>query len=550
VPLVVLVVALAAILLPAAATADTEAELLRSRIEQLDSGVELRIGDASIAAVRLIPEFYQRRGFRPAWGDPEDVRTLMGRVSAAHEHGLDPADYHVTELRRLMAAEAGPATRVDLDILLTDSLLRLGYHLRFGKIAPGDLDPNWNLDRNLGGRDPATMLEEALGRGSIDALLDTLTPTSVYYSRLKAALARYREIAGAGGWPMVPEGPALEPGMRDVRVALMRRRLEITGDLQAAPTGEPEVYDEAVGRAVEQFQRRHHLGVDGVVGPRTIGAMNVPAGARVDQIRVNLERARWVLHVPDDNFIVVNIAGFHVFVVEDGEISWNARAQVGKLYRKTPVFRSTMKYIVFNPTWTVPPTILRNDILPEVKKDPGYLKKKDIEVLDQSGKVLDALSIDWQSVSARRFPYILRQRPGPKNALGLVKFIFPNEHFVFLHDTPSRALFDRVDRTFSSGCIRVDRPMELAEHLLRDPVKWNAGTIAALIESGETKTVFLPEPLTVMLLYWTVGVPREDVVDFMGDVYDRDGRVLKALGAEFAYRPVQGVPAYLDRDGS
>jgi murein L,D-transpeptidase YcbB/YkuD len=201
----------------------------------------------------------------------------------------------------------------------------------------------------------------------------------------------------------------------------------------------------------------------------------------------------------------------------------------------TPVFTSEMKYMVFNPTWTVPPGILSKDILPKLKKDPGYLAAKNMSVIDSDGKVVDPATLDFSSYSARSFPYQIRQEPGPWNALGRVKFIFPNPHFVFLHDTPSKALFERLDRSFSSGCIRTENPLELAELLLDDPEKWNQEAIQAVLDAKQTRTVYLPEPIPVLLLYWTV-FPEDDwQLRFLGDIYKRDGRILEALDGEFKF---------------
>ncbi len=329
--------------------------------------------------------------------------------------------------------------------------------------------------------------------------------------------------------------------MQDARVALLRQRLATTGDLERDGNSAGNLYDESLKAAVVRFQDRHGLGTDGVVGNQTLEAMNVPVEARIDQIRVNLERTRWVFQDIEDHFIVTNIAGFRVFRVGGGEIEWTTRAQVGKPYRRTPVFKAKMKYLVLNPTWTVPPGILRNDILPAVRKDPGYLQRKGLAVIDRNGKEVDPATIDWSTVSARGFPYQLRQGPGPNNALGRVKFIFPNEHFVFLHDTPSRELFERPDRSFSSGCIRIESPLDLAAQLLADQPEWSRARIDRVIKSGSTQTVFLSKPLTVLLLYWTVGVELQDTIQFMKDVYERDSAVLEALEGEFVYSPPAGV---------
>jgi murein L,D-transpeptidase YcbB/YkuD len=289
--------------------------------------------------------------------------------------------------------------------------------------------------------------------------------------------------------------------------------------------------------AVRAFQARHRLPDDGVVGPGTLAELNVPVEARILQIRINLERARWVLHetIPGD-FVVVDVAGFEAAYIRDREPIWRARIQVGRPYRQTPIFRSKIDHVVFNPTWTVPPGILAKDILPAVRRDAGYLAHKGLDVIDRSGRKVDSAGIDWPRQSARSFPYVLRQEPGPDNALGRVKIGFPNPYAVYLHDTPSKALFEESARAFSSGCIRVEQPLELARLLLNDPREWDARAIDEVVTAGKTRTVRLRQPVPVLLMYWTIdpNVPGRTV--FKRDPYGRDARLAQALDAPFRPR--------------
>jgi murein L,D-transpeptidase YcbB/YkuD len=235
-----------------------------------------------------------------------------------------------------------------------------------------------------------------------------------------------------------------------------------------------------------------------------------------------------VFYDPESEFLVVNVAGFQLYLVRRGDIVWRTRVQVGRPYRQTPIFRAEMTYLVVNPTWTVPPTILRNDILPAVRRDPAYLASRNIDVFDSRGRAVDAAAADW---SGRNPPYRLVQRPGIDNALGRIKFMFPNEHAVYLHDTPSRDLFERDSRAFSSGCIRVENPLELAGHLLGSGRAQDR--LEALVASGRTETVFLDKPMTVMLLYWTAEVDAQGRISFFPDVYQRDAAVIAALAEPF-----------------
>ncbi len=367
---------------------------------------------------------------------------------------------------------------------------------------------------------------------SIVDYLAEIVPRGRLYVQLVDALGRYRDIQVRGGWSAIRSGATLHPGDVDGRVVMLRQRLSAELDLDAETGRDANLFDAPLERAVIEFQKRHGLDGDGVVGPKTLQALNVPVSVRIGQLKASLERGRWVFEdvQKTDDLILVNIASAQVALVRDHEVVWVARAQVGKPYRQTPVFRGDLKYLVVNPTWTVPPTILRRDVLPRLKADArGYLASKKMDLLDRNGRRVDPTSVDWASVSARSFPYSVRQRPGPHNALGMIKFIFPNPHFVFLHDTPHRELFDRSARNFSSGCIRVEAPFQLAELVLADPVTWNRATFDEVLETRETRTIHLDQPLAVYVLYWTAMALSDGTVQFFEDVYDRDKVVLEGL---------------------
>jgi murein L,D-transpeptidase YcbB/YkuD len=546
----VLLIALFAVTVgPASAQLDPLSEQLRQRVEQLREGRTLEIEGTRLAAVQFIPQFYERRGFQLAWTDRRNVEDLLGLINGTYEHGLDPEDYHASAVRDLVqrpmvAGSAGAAHRVELDLLLTDILVRLSYHLHFGKLDPADLDADWNFGRNLNGNDPVQTLSEAIASDSLKAFVTNKHQGPYFYARLKQALADYRAIAEAGGWPQLPAGPTLHPGDLGERVAALRRRLLVTGDLPDSANQEPQRFDQVLEAGVRSFQERHGLEVDGKVGRSSLKALNVTVEERIGQLRVNLERIRWIYQDLPEDFVLVDIAGFHVSLVRGGEVVWTARAQVGRPFRSTPVFRSTMKYLVFNPTWTVPPTILRKDIIPKLKQNPDYLTAKNMTLLEADGAQVDPKSVDWAKVSGRNFPYTVRQEPGPDNALGRVKFMFPNPHFVYLHDTPSKSLFDRAQRSFSSGCIRVERPLELAELLLNDPKKWDRQSIQELLDGARTQSVVLDQPLPVLLFYWTAEVADDGRVHFREDIYGRDQRVLKALDASPQFTVPDGMPKW------
>jgi murein L,D-transpeptidase YcbB/YkuD len=529
-------------LAPTTTTAqDDVAEALRLAIERMQVSGRLERSDVSVASRQALAELYERRRFQAAWNRPQQAMELLELIVASEADGLDPNDYHIAAVRRgvemLVGSNPLPATeRAELDILLTDALVRLAYHQRFGKVDPYTLDPQWNFRRELANADPVAALQAAMDAQSLRQYFDTLVPRGWFYRAMRDGLARYRAIAASGGWPTVAEGPTLRPGDTDSRIQAMGRRLAVTGDLSdSALSAISDRYSPELEQAVRRFQARHGLDVDGVVGPGTLRAMNVSAAQRVRQLEINLERARWVLDDISDYFILVNIAGFRVYVVRDREIVWETRAQVGRPYRKSPVFRDEMKYLVLNPTWTAPYSIATRDLLPQIKQDPEFFETRGFDLLDRNGNRVNPSSVDWSGVTTNSFPYTLVQRPGPANAMGRVKFMFPNPHAVYLHDTPSRYLFDRADRTFSSGCIRIENPFELAEILL-GPDGWDQERFSDVLDTKKERTVFLSQPVPVLLLYWTAQASPDGTVSFFPDVYQRDAAIDRALDEPFTLK--------------
>lgn len=527
-----------ALILPAYSFSEEvdKASILQQRLEYLQTNPATKLHEKSLAAIPFLLELYSRRNFRPTWNDNGHIEEFISIIETTTEEGLNPDDYHAAALRDLqqkVSAESSQQEQVDFDILLTDALFRLGTHLRFGKVDPVRLDSNWNVGREIKTDDPVALFQDAIDSDSLKAFINERIPRQAFYLRFKQALKQYRAIRDAGGWPVIPDGSVLKPGMTDPRVAIMRERLSAEGDLVAAVNSPSHLYDDELEQAVIRFQQRHGLDADGVAGQKTFTAMNVSVENRISQIKVNLERSRWVFTDLTGDFLVVNIAGYKLYLVKNDELVWTSNVMVGKTYRKTPVFKSKMKYLVWNPTWTVPPGILRRDIIPKMKKDPDYLNKKGYLLLDRDGNEVDQATVDFSSLSSRNFPYIVRQPAGPNNALGQVKFIFPNGHFVFLHDTNHRELFIHSKRAFSSGCIRVEDPLKLAELLLENPERWDNDGIQRVLTSGKTQTVHLAEPLSVLLLYWTTVVAPDGSVSFYEDVYGRDQRIIESLDQPF-----------------
>ena len=514
----------AAFLLPLRAIAQ---ESLQPLLHSLSTAGELQIAGARVYDLSVTQEFYASSAYAPVWTNPAAVGELADSIEQAWREGMNPQDYHQQQVQGLRdgSLDLDVAAR---DLLLTDALVRLTYHYALGKLEPKDFVATWNFEHRLPAVDPVEWLGKVTDYGGISAGLDNLKPASEIYQNLVSALAQYRAIQTNGGWIAVDEGPTLRNGESGQRVAQLRLRLLGEGDLAAAPAVAADFFDDELEQAVMQFQRRHRLDADGVVGQQTLAAMNVTVAQRIDQIRVNLERARVLQDIPP-TAVVVDIAGFEVSLFRDGQRLLRSRAQVGRPYRSTPVFRDTIRYIEFNPTWTVPPTILQKDVLPAIRRDPGYLRRRNMQVLTRDGTVVNPGSINWQDYPQRGFPYIIRQQPGPENALGRMKVMFPNEHMVYLHDTPSRDLFNRSERTSSSGCIRVEKIDELVELLLDDPELWNRAAIDAVIDARKPRRISLVNPVPIYLVYWTVQVEADGEVHFKRDPYDQDGVLLTAL---------------------
>lgn len=501
-----------------------------------------------IVWLERIQEFYERRSFQPAWSNAHTAQELRQALMDSYQDGLDPEDYHAPLLNALAIRLTTPAAtevlRAQYDILLTDALLRLGYHLSFGKVDARSFDAQWNYGRTLAAMDVSQEIEKAIAADNIYQRIEGLKPAHYMYTRLKHELERYRQIEAAGGWETIPAGAALKPDMNDPRVAALRARLILSGDFPAAQASDSAIYDPALVSAVKAFQERMGLTADGVAGAATFAELNVPVAKRILQLRVNLDRGRVLLQDLPNEFLVVNIAGYTVYLVRGQDVVWESRVQVGKTYRRTPIFRSEISYLVWNPTWTVPPGIIQNDILPAARRDPASITRKGLKVLDGAGRQIDPASVDWSQYRSGYIPYTLRQDGGPDNALGRVKFMFPNPFMVYLHDTPSRRLFDSADRTFSSGCVRVERPFELAERLLADPVKWNQAGIEKALATQQTQNVTLKTRMPVLLAYWTAWVDSTGV-RFRRDVYGQDAKWAAGLNAPFKVReqPLFGPPA-------
>lgn len=493
-------------------------------------------GQALFSQIEL-PQFYTNRNYEPAWTDKKNIKDLLESIESAHDEGLDPEDYHYQEIQNLLAKKKSASLtnpeQADLDLLLTDALILYASHLLGGKLEQSKLRAKWDVEKNARPENVDSLLTVTLYNKQVKPALQTMKPAHYMYMLLKVHLKRLRSEADEGGWPQVSGGETLKKNMDDPRIMEIRDFLMATGDLKETDNNQESVFDQELEDAVKKFQTRHGLTDDGAIGKGTIEQMQVPVERRIEQIKLNLERLRWIFHQPDEDFLMVNIAGFHVRRFTNREEVFNSRVIVGKYNHESPVFKGQMQYMVMNPTWTLPYSIATNETLPKLKKDPGYLAAKHMEVMDRNNKLLDPSTIDWSQYSRGNFPFIIRQKAGPWNALGEVKFIFPNKYSVYLHDTPSRGLFERQDRAFSHGCIRTEDKWGLLMSLMDDPEVWNMDKINEIVESGETTRIDLPEPINIYLVYLTAVADKENNLYFFKDVYKRDDIVAKELDKPF-----------------
>ena len=482
-------------------------------------------------------DFYDARGFAPAWiegtAPGPQIEGLVAALRAAAADGLDPQLYNVALIEQeyergsrgfLTKKGFEPHEAGTLDARLTYVYLKYASDLADGLSDLARADRRWQIRAEK--FDPRKHLEDALAGPGVKDALRALLPGHEQYGALRRALADLRAIEAKGGWNTVPN-VRLKPGQKSAAVPAIARRLAASGDYDKAPPAEGAAvtYGPDLVDAVKRFQRRHGLADDGRIGPDAVSRMNVPVAQRIAQVRLNLERWRWLPRDLGPRYILVNIPEYHLEVWEGGKVPLSMRVVVGKEDTPTPIFNDVMTYIVLSPYWNVPPDIAEGETLPAVLKDPGFLERQNMEVLDAKGTVVDPATIDLDDPEQYRF----RQRPGAANSLGLVKFMFPNQFNVYLHDTPADSLFDRATRSFSHGCVRVEDPVALARYVLSDQPEWTDERLEEAMHAGEERHVKLKTPTPVYLGYWTARVSADGVLQLRNDIYGIDARQQRLL---------------------
>jgi len=507
---------------------DAQVAQVKATVEKDEPGALLQQDDAGQSLWRETRLFYRKQSYTSAWiranRPTPQMESFLQVLQGADTEGLDPHEYGWAQIDARLSQARGrnwlgrselkAEAVAPLDVAITVAFLKFASHLGAGKENPNLLGAAWSYQRKE--IDPSQILAAALGSGDIVAALQTLAPSHLQYALLKRTLAEYHSIARRGGWLSVGS-QKLQKGDSGQAVAALSRRLAAEGDLGESDASET-IFDETVEEGLNAFKARHGLRRDGLLDAPAIKALNVTVQERIRQIELNMDRWRWMPPF-EQRHLLVNIPAFEMQVMENGQAVLEMPVIVGKKENKTPLFGADMTYIAFSPYWNIPPKIAKGETVPLIMKDPRYLEKNNIEIVDYRGSAVEPGGVDW---SAQPLANVrLRQKPGPKNSLGLVKFMLPNAHDVYLHDTPTENLFSRMQRDFSHGCVRLQDPLALAQYLLRDHPLWTEERITRAMSAGVEQNLALKRKLPVAIVYFTTWV-REGRAHFGSDVYGYD----------------------------
>jgi len=508
-------------------------ENIQKHIDKLETSKTIKLGGQKIIGNRVITGIYKNSDYKPLWEAAKNRNDLISILDDSYYEGLNPNDYHIDFIKQHDEdVENGSRISDDnyaiADILMTDALLTYAYHMIQGKVSPTKLDPNWNYSKRSVPDDAEFRVMHRLQTQSLKEGVKSVQPDLPLYHELRFWFAKYDSVKKADGEIAQIQYPGTPLKLGDSSEVVGELKRHLSNYANTLSLTHNDVFDEELEASLKLFQLHHALDDDGVAGKKTFEMLNMSISDRMDIIRVNMERCRWLNNDLPEEFLLVNIADFQLYLFRNQVIDYNCRVVVGKEYHETPVFTSNIKYAVFNPTWTVPYSIASKEILPKLKRDPQYLQDRNMTLL-RGNKVVDPSTIDFNQYSRNNFPFTIRQEPGPNNALGIVKFIFPNRFNVYLHDTPSKSYFKKGERAYSHGCVRVQNPLVLAEQLLGKQ-GYDKNKIDSIIKSKKLKNVYLDEQMTVMIMYWTC---YEDIEEgqmyFYRDIYGRDKKILTEL---------------------
>ncbi|MEX2568454.1 MAG: L,D-transpeptidase family protein [Cyclobacteriaceae bacterium] len=481
---------------------------------------------------------YSENGFKPLWVKSKGLKNSgMDYLEALDDikfDGLDKEDYLSEEEALLMEKiqeSKDPALHARLDIALSHSFLKLASDLNIGKINPSTLNIEWKMERKVPVLNKEELLMSISSGKSVKKILNSCRPDNFLYSELSSILKRLLTKPIKETASIETPKEKIEIGQTHVSIPAISEKLWLLGDLKEQSQSEGTEYEEDLQEAVKQFQKRNGLFTDGIIGPDFITAINYSYSDLVTKTEVNLERLRWLPDfIPSEkNKVIVNIPDYHLYYVSNDDTVFTSRTIVGKDYRQTPVFKAEMTHLVFSPTWTLPETILWEDVIPAIQKDSDYLRKNNMKVLDFQENEIDIEEVDWEELKEiEDFTYLIRQAPGEQNPLGRVKFMFPNEFSIYIHDSPAKALFSREERTFSSGCIRVEQPEKLASILLDGVAGWDEAKISEAMNLDEEKKINLDKTLEVWILYLTVW-DEDGEMQVREDIYEMDSQLAEAM---------------------
>lgn len=482
-----------------------------------DSTVVTKKNDATLTA------FYRSYGFGTVWITPAERKKITELLLASTQEGLFPDDYNVKKIEKLEAKvnSLSDQEMIAYDFLLTAAIQKYIWHLSNGKLNPKNIYRDWDLNKN-----PVNinaLLKGGIEGDSLPKALESIKPKHIIYQSLKTALAELEKYPKDTVKPMVFTEKIVRGDTSPILPGI-KRRLMIWKDL-APQDSITNIYDRKTWKAVRNFQRRHGLSTDGVIGKSTVDALNFSVIRRKQQVMANLERWRWFPRDFGDHYVIINIPGYYLRVIKDKDTIERKRIVVGKSERKTPILSSTFNNIVFNPTWTVPPTIIREDLVPDATNNRSYFANRSITIYNSKGQVVDPQK--WNPKNPRAYRYV--QAPGYYNSLGVVKFNFPNHYTVYLHDTNHRDYFGKQYRSLSSGCVRVEDPLPLAEYMLNDSIKWNRAKIDTLVATKKTTTINLKQKIRLHQLYWTAWKERNGDLEFRPDIYNLDEDLYQKL---------------------
>jgi murein L,D-transpeptidase YcbB/YkuD len=487
-----------------------------------------------------IQNFYTGRNYKVGWtgtnGPLPQAQTFISRLEHADEDGLRPRDFRIEELKKLYNAvkkHASDEEIADFDLLLTTEFNRYAAQLNSGITRFEKEETGWLVKVPPTNYD--SLLNVVLADNASKDPFVKVEPNHPEYARLKAVHNSYKVFAAKGGWPILQGIKKLKLGDTSQEVVKLRERLTMTGEFRIGSANfyNPKVFDRFLDQAVKEFQATHGLDPDGVVAGKTLAALNIPVQERIQQMMVNMERWRLMPKKFSDKYFLVNVPEFKLHIFDEGKEAFSMRVVVGKEFKSTPIFSDKLEYIVFSPYWNVPKSITIEEILPAQEKNPNFISRMNMEVVKgwDPKKVIrvDPSEVPWYNIENDNFDYWIRQKPGKNNPLGLVKFIFPNNHNVYLHDTPNDYLFDKVRRDFSHGCIRVAEPMRVAQFLLKDKPEWTDNRIKKAMNSGEEQFVNISK-VPVYILYFTTWVDSEGKLQVRNDIYGLDKTLAARLG--------------------